>query len=300
MRTRHGFTLAELAFTLVAVSGLAVVLTYQLMEARVRTQDRTVEQGLVQLAGDAARQASYGTGELTLDGFEDALALPTAPDMFATVLDGAVATPGTGVGPSTDVSEVSVLVSDDGAIAFLAARTFSGRCVLASVAQTGAVLVSRPQEAEVCLPRSEFTAAPVTAPIPVWSGSFTPVAEAGPAQATVGWSASGLEELPEGAPPVTLYVASAQRASGGASLSCSVFAEFPQNTTVAATPVEFACVIGGLTPDVVYNVRVVALSDAGQSLPSRFTQVTPTQLVVGDVDGEATTGQIVIEWGEDD
>lgn len=158
MRTRHGFSLAELTFALVAVAGLVAVLAVQLTAAQTRTQDRTVEQALVQLAGDAARQASYGDGRLTLEAFEDALALPSAPSMLVEVLDGSTTEPGQGVGPSMQVSQVSVVVADGGAVALLAARTFSGRCVLASVTVEGFVLVSRPIQAAVCLPSAELVA----------------------------------------------------------------------------------------------------------------------------------------------
>jgi type II secretory pathway pseudopilin PulG len=298
MSKRSGFSLAELAFALVALSGVAYVLTTQLSFTQARTQDRLVEQGVVQVAGDAARQASYSEGRFERASFEDALLLPTAPDIFAELLDGSVATPGDGVGPAVRLTQLSLLISDDGSVAFLAARTHTGRCVQGSVTLTGQVLVSRPQEMAICLPSADFVVDDtLSSLLPVWRESFAPQAAPGPGSATVGWSASDLEPLPAGAPPVTLYVAWAQRASGGALRSCSLFADVTQNTQVNGVAVEYSCVITDLSPGDLHRVWVVAYSDAGASAPSKQATVTPGQVVIGDLDGEATTGVVIVEWG---
>ena len=299
MYRRGGFTLVELAVALVSVSALAAVLTFQLVEARTRTQDRTVEQGLVQVSGDAARQASYGDGLLSLEIFSEVLALPTAPEMFLQVIDGSQADPAPGMGPSEVVSDVSVLISDDGSVAFLAARTFSGRCVFASVTSAGSVLVSRPRDVEVCLPRSDFVADSQTVTLlPSWQEGFAPRAAGLPAAVSVGWDAADVV-LPEGAPPVSLYVASAQRVSGGSVRSCSVFAsDAVAGLQVGSVGVDFACTIADLVPGAEYRITVRAYSDAGVSVPSAPAFAVPLTVEVEGLDGVAGTGEVVIEWGE--
>lgn len=300
-RRSRGFTLAELAFALVIVSGLAAVLTVQLSNAGIRTQDRTIEQGLVQLSADAVRQASYGDGLLSVEGFRDALQLPTSPEMFSEVRDGGTAQSSGPAGPSEAYWQVSVMVAPDGKEAFLAARAFSGRCVLASVSRLGAVMVSRPLRLEVCLPQADFIAEQtVVIPVPVWSDLFAgPAVLPGPREAYVGWSGTDLVESQEGASPVVLYVATAQRSSGGgAARSCSVFAESiqPPGTMLGPVQVQYRCTIADLAAGVEYSVRVTAYTDDAQSLPSPPALVVPFDVEVEDLSGEATTGEVVIEW----
>lgn len=301
-RSRRGFTLAELALTLLALSALVGVTIAGLSDTSEQVKDRTIEQALVQLAGDATRQASYGGENLSVELFEQALALPTSSELFRTIADGTDT-------PSEGYWDVSVLVSPDGGEAFLAVRGFTGdRCIVGSVSRNGTVRVSRAQELATvgseradCSPDTAFVlnGDESLAP-PSWREGFVPEGVAGPEQVLVGWNtADVIVPAGDGVPQVTSVTAFAQRTFGGTLSSCSV-PYAPESVTTSTLGTEFACPIVGLQAGVVYNIWLVSVnSDGVQSSASPMLQLTPTALPDGEVTVDGSSDGITITWSFD-
>lgn len=275
---------------ILAVALLAGVTVAATSGSRIRVQDRTVEQALVQLSGDAARQASY-TGEgLSVDLFEEALTLPTSPEMFQQVVDGDLS-------PSEGYWQVAVTVSEDGTEAFLAVRGYSAdRCIVGSVAANGTVRVSRAAQAEVCRPDATFVFEddPALA-APSWRDGFVPSGAAGAGLVVVGWDAADVV-VADGAPEVVSVTAFAQRTGGGTLSSCST-PYGPAGLSPGPDGTEFSCSIVALDAGVAYRVWLVAVDAAGGlSSPSAELTLTPTALPDGDVDVNGSSDGIVVTW----